>query len=131
MKSSAMPRRTRVCALAGRERSDRRVIEGQHLPRMAQHDLAVTRQRQSPAVAQEELSLDQVLQPLHPLADRRLRAAHDIARQREAAGVGHGDEAAQQIDLEIHCSHFPLPVSTWPVSGPATTGAFPRKIILG
>jgi hypothetical protein len=44
--------------------------------------------------------LDDAFEPLHLHAQRRLRAPHAQGRLAQHAGLGDGDEAAQEVDVQ-------------------------------
>ena len=61
------------------------------------------------ALAHKQAVADAVLQPLDLLADGRLRQMNALGRACKPAGFDHRDEAAQQIEIQLHSnSHLIL-----------------------
>ena len=78
----------------------RLLLQREDPARMAQQALARGRRPGGARAAVDELAADGLLQPPQLLADRGLRHVQPFGRQREAAGVGDGDEGAQEAGVQ-------------------------------
>jgi hypothetical protein len=72
-----------------------------HAPRVLEQRAARPRQRQIAGIAGKQRGAEHAFEPLDLHADRRLRAVHRRRGFRETARLDHGDEGAQQIDVEF------------------------------
>ena len=82
------------------ERGQRLAVHPQDAPGVVEQHLAVRRERHGAPVAAEELAAERFLEPLDLHADGRLGPVHTSGRGAEAAALGDGHEAAQQLRLE-------------------------------
>jgi hypothetical protein len=62
--------------------------------------LAVVGQRQAPCGAMEQAHAELRLQVRDVARDRRFRQADGVGRTDKAAGIHHGDEAGQLLEVE-------------------------------
>jgi hypothetical protein len=71
--------------------------------RVRQQDFAILRRRHAAGAAHEQRFAERRLQGLDLHAHRRLRAVDDFGRAADVAGIGHGHDHVQ--DVEIECFH--------------------------
>jgi hypothetical protein len=72
----------------------------QQATRVAEQHLPLIRQRDAVRRAPEQRTLGLELKSLDPLAHRRLRQVEPLGRSVEAAAISHGNEGAQQLEIQ-------------------------------
>src|ERR1700724_1822267 len=103
--SSTTPRRT-VPDTRGAGQARRRqtqtggFFELQQATRVAEQHFPVIRQRNAACRAPEQGTLGLELEPLDLLAYRRLRQVEPFGCSMETAAIGHGNEGAQQLEIQ-------------------------------
>jgi hypothetical protein len=77
------------------------IMQMQHPPRIAQHQIPARGQRQPSPVAVEQRQLQQFLQPLDLQAERGLGDEDLVGGVEHRACVNDGHEAAQQVGRQV------------------------------
>src|SRR5271169_1151614 len=72
----------------------------QQATRVAEQHVAIIRQRDAACRAPEQWTLGLELKALDLLAHRRLRQVEPLGRSVEAAAISHGNEGAQQLEIQ-------------------------------
>src|SRR5689334_13007598 len=80
---------------------DDAIVKQQDLPGLKREPAAAFREGQVPPPFHEQLLPDQLFEPLHLSADRRLCSTDQLRRTFEAACICKGNECAKQVHIEI------------------------------
>ena len=98
--SSTTPRRTDAGQARRRKAMTRRLLELQQATRVAEQHFAIVGQRHAPRRAAKQWAFGLKLETLDLLAYRRLRQVEPFGRAMESAAIGHGNEGAEQLEIQ-------------------------------